>query len=195
MKAKIKRRILFVLIFFVITKLAGCYELIDSIKKFPIEEYKEFDGMDYIGKKFEEYILSGKLDFAKIEDIYILPFMKEYCEETTSILGLGVNAYTKQDIDGLVIDHLSLVDENGMVIFEESFPNNWKYYENESIPMGELKIWHLDFATEVTDDWGYHGNDLILNMQVSVQKGEQIITRDISFHAEIIQYRTSKWDL
>ena len=180
-----KTNILIFIIISLIFTFAGCNNFVDSYTSFYIEEFDEFFNIKVLSEK-ESYIKSGNLDFAKMDDLIICPFIKETTHEECTLF---LYVYTISDIrSNVTINSVNLCSKNNIEILKE--------FSEKDINEFSLVTDGMLLSTTVISDfdknetWFYSGNELQLSLKISVDNQTTIIEDTLNYTINLIGHKS-----
>lgn len=154
----------------------GC-RMVDSYKEFVVKNGCDTDDyltFDQLYREAEGHFTAGKLDFARIEDVLIIPEVKEIDHGKYIVY---VSVYSKAENKKITIKNVSMregdksflnYELNEKILFEK----NEQGIEEGWIEAGTF----TDGMLKVAD-----GKSYILDVQVEIEREEGIVTKDIEY--------------
>ena len=179
-----KTNILIFIIISLIFTFAGCKTIANSYTSFSIEEFDEFFNITEISEK-ESYIKSGNMDFAKIDDLIICPFIKETTHEECSLF---LYVYTtSNNRSNVTINSVSICSKNNIEILKELSEKDINEFSPATDGMLLSVTVISDFDKNKT--WFYSGNELQLSLQISVDNQTTIIEDTVNYTINLIGHK------
>lgn len=179
MKRKTSKTLVFCIIIALILGNVGCARMVEGYKKFNIEGFEEFFDIKSLEEQ-EQYIDSGKLDFYKREDVLFIPFIKEISDTECVIL---LFPYSKNVYDKISLDEVSLTTSEGDILSCTK-----EYGEIETLSKWNDSMMIVNTFNK-SEEWFYNGNDLTLNIGVSISSGDECVATEISYNVTIKGYK------
>lgn len=147
------------------------------------ESYKEFNISNVTGYTIDDYIYSNTLDFARINDVTIIPEIKEIQHGEYVIY---ISAYSSVEAECAMIKNVTLSVE-GKPFLEKEL--------NTIIPM-ELNQYDIyegyidggSFCDDLVDI--SNGQEMTLNIQLQVGEESEVVTKNISYEVFIKIYKS-----
>ena len=167
--------------------LAGCVQMVDSTTTFSVEGFEDFYALSTAADK-SGYIHEGKIEFAKLGNLYVCPFIKEVNHEECALF---FYVYSLEDgiNETVTIQDVVLSAKNGeVVVYSETEPCALKFKKEEgSIQLGNFpgKVF------KVTNDW--FGDGIILNLSFRAEvEGNDASEKTFSYDIKIIRNKRPK---
>lgn len=158
--------------------LPGCVKWVDYYTSYNFQGLEEFYWFHSDNKDQEELIKNGDIEFAKLGDVYVCPFIKDVTHEECGLF-FYVYSLKMPKTQSLKITNVVLKDGKDTVLFESS--NEYDIvleYTEDDIQVGYLNV--VDFVR--SDDWCYDGGALTLSFQASADLAE---SKDYSYDVVI----------
>ena len=177
------RKMIAILLSLIILLTTGC-QMADSYMLFSIEAFDAFQKL-YENADKEAYLNDGKLDFAKVNDVAIVPFVKEISHEECALF---VYAYTLTEQRFVGIDNITLVTQDGKKLVENLSGGQLQNWENatDAMSYGFIKV--ANFA--LTEDWYTSGNKLMLSFRVVVGEENSVAEKEITHTISLVRYKS-----
>ena len=168
----------FILLFYTF-ETTSC-TMVDSFKIFSIEKFEILDETNDFNI-IKQHIQEGKMDFAKVNNVVFMPFMKEYQHPENENLDCIITIYTYIP-DGkasvITINYIKITMEDGTVICDAKEENLEKgvYKETDG-----TECYCLTAFFEKTEKWCYNGNQIKLTFQAEVNDGTSKKQKEFSY--------------
>ena len=163
-----------ILLVSVLFNMCSC-NLEESYKEFVVDKISEYD--------VQEYFVSDELDFARVDDVVIIPEIKEIHHGEYIIY---ISAYSERELKDITIKSVSLKTENKIILESKSAlfihleKNQDKIFEG----------W-IDCGTFTEDDVEvFDGTELFLTLQLQTEKGAESITEEINYVIRVKIYKS-----
>lgn len=172
---KIYKRVMIVMIF-IGTLLGLCsYCMENSYKEFDIEGIADYNVWNYID--------SDELDFARIEDVIIVPEIKEINHGEYIIY---ISAYSKTEANQIMVKTLYMKEDENILLDYELNQNIFLEKNQENLFEG----WIAGGTFSENDIEISDGKELYLIVQVVMSKENEDITEDILFKINVKGYKS-----
>lgn len=178
------KEILVSLVLILTTTLTGCFGIgIGEYANYYIEEFYEFTRL-YSDQRVA-YILDGNLDFAKVEDVVIVPMAKEnrheYC--TFSVL-----LYSSDEPNSIQISDFSLSVQNGIALYECDYIESSTEWETLT---DDLLINSITICTlEKNENWFFDESNLSWSFQVTVESSTGVLQETFHYDMVVSKHKT-----
>ncbi len=161
--------------------LAGCSRMTDTFKTFSTQGLEDFFGFYATTDTKESLIREGKIEFARIGDFYVCPFIKEVNYDECALF---FYVYALEDCNAETItvsnivlstdDNIDIINKNddGLAIALSA--------TGENIQLGVSSI-----KFKATDTWLFNGNTLHLSFKAMVDNAN-VDRMNFSYNIDII---------
>jgi len=179
-----KKFLLIVITVMLVFAAVGCQKMANSYISFSIDEFDDFFDITDINAK-ESYIKNWNMEFAKIGNLIVCPFIKETTHEECSLL---LYIYTiNENTSNATINGVRLSDKNGVVIYEEDSKTNT--VELSTVTDEMLSSVTVIGEFDKNENWFYSGNELQLSRQITVEDKNTITEEHLDYTVKLIGHR------
>lgn len=152
----------------------GCGQRVKGYTSFSIDEYDEF--FDLVSDSDREnYIRKGNLDFSKIQDVILVPFVKETTHTECAIFLYGYSLNVNRTVQ---VNYVMLTAPNGAVICEDIPTEQEMSWEPATDSMTKGILWLQTF--EKDSSWFYNDSKLHLSIELVVEGEPKVMSYEIS---------------
>ena len=152
----------------------GCGQRVKGYTSFSIDEYDEFIDLVSDSDK-EDYLRKGSLDSSKIQDVILVPFIKETTHTECAIFLYG---YSLNENRTVQVNYVMLTASDGTVICENIPTEQEMSWESatDSMTRGVLRLQTF----EKDDSWFYHDSKLHLSIEIVVEGEPSVMSHEIT---------------
>ena len=175
-----KKVFFLILVFVCVLSIAGCGQMTDTFKTFSVQGLAQFYDFYATEDTKESLIREGQIEFARIGDLYVCPYIKEVNYDEC---GLFFYVYALEDggIETVTVSDVVLSAGNDMVLINGNDDLLITLHPSEeSIQLGMSKI-----EFESTDTWLFNGNTLQLSFRAEIDNGD-VDAKEFSYNIEIV---------
>lgn len=145
------------------------------------ESYKEFIIKDITDYKDEDYFSSERFDFARVDDVVIIPTINPGASEYT----LWISAYSKSATEAIEIKNLQIKEEE-TIRLNRDVNQKFEFDEkSDSLYKGTISTKFTEEEVDVEDGIVF---DLVVNIEVT--KNGTSISKSITYEIEVKGYRS-----
>ena len=162
----------------------GCGKMVNSYMSFSIDGFDNFFNKTNISDK-ETYIKDGNMEFARMGDTIICPFIKETTHEERSIL---VYVYKlNENSSSFTIDSVVLSTKNDVILCQEDLKNKTIKLTPVTDEMSFGSVVVSDFCKN--EHWFYSGNELQLSLKITVNDGTDVTEENLDYAIKLIGHK------
>lgn len=154
------------LVFVLVFIIAGCGRMVDTFKTFSIHGLEEFYDFYATAATKELIIREGKIEFARVGDLYVCPYIKEINHDECALF-FYVYSLEDSSAEMVKISDVVLSTGNDMVLIND---NDHSLSISLSVADKNIQLGLSSIKFEATDTWLFNGNTLHLSFQAVVDK-------------------------
>jgi len=147
----------------------GCVETVDSFTIFSMEGFDPFFDFYTSQEKKNAYLESGGLEFARLGDVYVCPFIKETSHEECGLF-FYIYSIENDSIESITISNINLIiqESGGSIYKSNSDQSVLLEAPDDNYLQGTIKCYF-----ESSEEWLYKGNILKISFQATANGNTQ----------------------
>ena len=179
---------IFLLICSLVLSITGCSQNVYSFSTFSIQGFDDFYNFRTTDDVRETYIREGKIEFARVDNLYVCPFIKEInydeCGLFFYVYALDAGSAETITICNIVLSAL----EDNVCVYTSSNEQTITLEKNDgNILLGTM----TGISFKKSDTWLLSGNTLNLSFQATVGT-EEVVETVFSYDIRIIRNKRAK---
>ena len=172
------------LIIIILSLFSRCIKIVDSYKTFYIQDFDTFFEDLSSEEDREEYLRKGKLELAKLGNVYLCPFMKESSHEECIV---QLYVYSLDEEYQVTVTDVKITNSDNTDLTVKPY---------KDVDLNELAEWEQVTDTmlmkrfnlglvEMNENWFFDDNTFEIKVDVAINTGTDIINKTLTYPVEI----------